>query len=81
MNTVRFSDDGAQIISSSRDAVCVWDAASGRLVRRLAGTSMLVLARHADDENNTPLVATIHGDTLRIYGAAEAKPSTLNPQP
>jgi hypothetical protein len=66
---VDFSDDGAQVLSSScRDrTVLVWDVASGRRVRQLEGDRFALVEGLSDVHKRGRHVLTASGDTLLIY--------------
>ena len=65
---VEFSDDGAQVFSASiDDSVLVWDVASGRRVRQLAGDRFALVGGLADEHKRGRHVLTTDGNTLLIY--------------
>jgi WD40 repeat protein len=65
---VAFSDDGAQVISASRDdTVLLWDVASGRRVRQLEGDQFSLVAGLSDEHKRGRHVLTASGNTLLIY--------------
>ena len=70
---VRFSDDGAQVISASCNErkVCVWDVASGRRVRLLEGDTFVLVEGLSDEHKRGRHVLTANGDTLLIFESAK----------
>ena len=64
---VEFSDDGAQVFSASEDSVLVWDVASGRRVRQLAGDRFALVEALSDERKRGRHILTARGDTLLVY--------------
>jgi hypothetical protein len=69
---VEFSDDGEQVISSTTwmaptSEVLVWDVASGRPVRQLAGWTFALVGGLSDEQKRGRHLLTIDGDKLLIY--------------
>jgi hypothetical protein len=69
---VEFSHDGAQVVSASADnSVRVWDVASGRQVRQLAGKDFALVEGLFGQHKMEHHVITFSKDMLRIYECAE----------
>ena len=70
---VQFSNDGRQLISlcSSKDAVIVWDFASGKRVRQLSGEMFVLVEGLVDGDKRDRHIITGDNDQLRIYEVAE----------
>ena len=69
---VEFSEDGAQVISGSKDGtVRVWDVASGRQVRALAGNMFALVEGLSGEHRRHRHVLTADIDTLRIFQVAK----------
>jgi hypothetical protein len=65
---VEFSDDGAQVISCSKDqTVLVWDVASRRRVHQLRGWRFAVVEGLSDEHQRGRHFLTARDDTLLIY--------------
>ena len=68
---VAFSHDGAQVVSASvysyDPSVRVWDVASGRQVRQLAGNTFALVEGLSGEHKTDRHVITTGGDTLLIY--------------
>ena len=71
---VAFSDDGAQVMSSSYETVRFWDVSSGREVRQLAGQHFALVKGPADALKRGRHVLIASGDTLLIYRVLEHQP-------
>ena len=74
MTRVEFSHDGAQVVSvsgSDDNSVRVWDVASGRQVRQLAGDQFALVEGLSCEHKRDRRVITALGRTLRIYECAE----------
>ena len=72
---VEFTDDGAQVIScSDDDTVCVWDIASGRRVRKLAGNMFAFVEGPPQEHKRGRHVLTASDDMLLIYEVEKAQP-------
>ena len=68
---VAFSEDGAQVMSSSYDdTVRFWDVPSGREVRQLAGQHFALVEGPADALKRGRHVLIASGETLLIYRVA-----------
>jgi len=69
---VAFSGDGAQVVSASRDdTVRIFDVASGRQVRQLAGDRFALVEGPSAEHKKDRHVITALNDSLRIYGVAK----------
>ena len=66
VHQVEFSDDGAQVMSAGNE-VFVWDIASGRRVRQLAGEWYALVHGLSQEHKWGRHVLTARGDTLLIY--------------
>lgn len=74
VSLVRFSDDGLHVISGSSDqTVRVWDVASGRQVRTLAGGDFTLVEGLSDPHKKNRHVLTARGDMLLIYAGVEGQ--------
>ena len=69
---VRFSADGAQVISCScDDTVRFWDFDYDIQVRQLAGSMLTFVEGPSDERKSDRYILTARGDTLLIYDAEE----------
>ena len=72
VHRVEFSHDGAQVVSGSDDdSVRLWDVASGRQVRQIAGEMFALVEGLSCERKRDRHVITALGRTLRIYECAE----------
>ena len=67
VSRVLFTNDGKQVISSGNKEVRVWDVASGRQVRQVAGGEFALVGGLSDEHKKSRHVLTADGDTLLIY--------------
>ena len=76
---VEFSDDGAQVISGCRDeTVRLWDLASGRQVRQLAGNEFALVEGLSGELRRDRHILTALDDTLLIYQVAKEQQHSGN---
>jgi len=69
---VAFSGDGAQVISASNDdTVRVFDVASGRQTRQLAGRKFALVEGLSGEHKRDRHVITSSSDTLLIYAVGK----------
>ena len=68
MTRVKFSHDGAHVVSGSTDnTVRFFEVASGRQVRQLTGTAFALEEGLSGEHKRDRHVLTTHGDKLFIY--------------
>ena len=76
---VEFSDDGAQVISGSSDGtVRLWDLASGRQVRQLAGNEFALVKGLSGELRRDRHILTALDDKLLIYQVAKEQQHSGN---